>query len=129
MQLIEEPLALAARQLGMEATVLGEVTDDAEVVRHVAGAAESMGATFCEQLLERRIGSVVPDTHAEPHVANLPATREAGIRSYIGVPFTLGDARLYVLCCLSRERQPRLGEREVAFLRGVAESVRQQLQG
>jgi GAF domain-containing protein len=85
--------------------------------------------TYCLQLLEGRIPSAVPDTCNEPAVAALPATRELGVRSYIGVPLRLEDARLYVLCCLSRERRPHLGDQEITFLRGVAESIRGQLDG
>jgi GAF domain-containing protein len=136
---LRRTLALAARQLGMEASVLGEVTHGREVVRRVAGAAAALGITegvgapladtYCLQLLEGRMPPAVPDTLREPAVAELPATRELGIRSYIGVPLRLEDARLYVLCCLSRERRPTLGDDEVTFLRGVAESIRGQLDG
>jgi hypothetical protein len=35
--------------------------------------------------------------------------------------------RLYVLCCLHRERRPSLGEKEVRLLSGLAESVRVEL--
>jgi GAF domain-containing protein len=122
----------------MEASVLGEVTRGREVVRRVAGAAEAMGIvegmdapladTYCLQLLEGRLPQAVPDTTRQAVAAKLPATAETGIRSYIGVPFELEDARLYVLCCLSRERRPNLGEHEVTFLRGIAESVRGQLE-
>jgi len=135
---LRRTLALAARQLGMEASVLGEVTDGMEVVRRVAGKATALGISegmggpladsYCLQLLEGRLPHAVPDTTREPAVAKLPGTVEFGIRSYIGVPLRLEDARLYVLCCLSRERRPNLGEHEVTFLRGVAESIRGQLE-
>jgi hypothetical protein len=84
--------------------------------------------TYCQQLLEGRLPNAVPDTRRQPEVADLPGTVEVGIRSYLGVQFSL-NARLYVLCCLSRERQPELGELEVSFLRGIVESVRAQLDG
>ena len=34
------------------------------------------------------------------------------------------DARAYVLCCLAREARPDLGEADIRFLQGVAESLR-----
>ena len=34
------------------------------------------------------------------------------------------NARAYVLCCLAREARPDLGEADVRFLQGVAESLR-----
>jgi hypothetical protein len=89
---LRRTLALAARQLGMEAGVLGEVTDGREVVRRVGGNAEALGIsggmdaplaeTYCLRLLEGRMPRAVPDTRSEPAVAELPATREIGIRSY-----------------------------------------------
>jgi GAF domain-containing protein len=134
---VEQTMELAAAQLGMEASVLGEVTGGLEVVRRVAGEAEALGidsgvstplsGTYCEQLLAGHLPNAVPDTAREPLLADLPGTVDYGIRAYIGVDFKL-NARLYVLCCLSRERRPQLGEREVTFLRGIAESVRAQLE-
>ena len=54
------------------------------------------------------------------------AARRAGrhVRAYIGVPFKTADARAYVLCCLAHEARPDLGEADVRFLQGVAESLR-----
>ncbi len=40
------------------------------------------------------------------------------------MPFTGEDARLYVLCCLANEARPDLGDRDVRFLQGIAESLR-----
>ena len=40
------------------------------------------------------------------------------------MPFKTEDARAYVLCCLAREARPDLGEADVRFLQGVAESLR-----
>ena len=54
--------------------------------------------------------------------------RTLGIGAYLGVPIRLEDMRLYVLCCLDRERRPSLGEKEVRLLSGLAESVRVELQ-
>ena len=80
--------------------------------------------TICERLLDGRIGAVVADTTRDPAVRDLPAVRDAGIRAYIGVPFTMPDARAYVLCCLAYEARPDLGEGDVRFLKGMVESLR-----
>jgi hypothetical protein len=44
------------------------------------------------------------------------------------VPFTTADARLYVLCCLAGEARRDLGESDVRFVRGMAESIRSLLE-
>lgn len=136
-QTVRHSLAIAARELGMDAAVLGEVVSGEEVVRWAAGATDGFGLaegarapleeTYCKHLLEGRLDSTVRDARRHPLVGRLAATENMRIGAYIGVPLTLDDARLYVLCCLSHERQLSLGEREVAFLRGLAESIRHQL--
>ena len=67
---------------------------------------------------------VVPDATLEPSLNQLAGVRTARSRAYIGVPFETEDARAYVLCCLAREARPDLGEADVRFLQGVAESLR-----
>ena len=137
---LRRTLALAARQLGMEASVLGEVTDGREVVRRVAGEAEALGITegvgapladtYCLRLLEgripghpghpRRAGSRRPACH--PGAAHPLLHRCAAA--------TRGRAPLRALLPVwRRERRPHLGDQETKFLRGVAESIRGQLDG
>ena len=79
---------------------------------------------MCERLLDGRIGSVVSDATLEPALNELEGVRNGTIRAYIGVPFETDRARAYVLCCLAREARPDLGEADVRFLQGVAESLR-----
>jgi hypothetical protein len=50
-----------------------------------------------------------------------------GMRTYMRISLSLRDARHFVLRFLARERRPKLGDRDLVFLRGIAESVRQQL--
>ena len=66
---------------------------------------------------------MIPDTAADPRTSDLPVTTAAGIGSWIGVRLSAENARLYVLCCLAREARPALGEGDVRFLRGLAESI------
>ena len=121
----------------MDVAVLGEIHDGREVVRLVAGEAESFGLavgasvpveeTFCQRLLEGRLSNVVRDAISDERVRDLEVARAAEIGAYIGVPLTTLDARLYILCCLAHERRPALGEREVLFLRGLGETIIREL--
>ena len=127
-------LALAREQLDMELALLGEVVDDREIARFVVGEAEGFGAyegasaalseTYCQRLLTGRIEGIVRDTALDPETAALPVTRRARIGAYVGVPIEARDARLYVLCCLAHEARPALGEADLRFMRGIAETVR-----
>lgn len=132
-------LALAREQLEMELAFLGEVTDGREVVRSAAGDGESFGlavgmsielsSTYCQRVLEGQIDGVVGDAAHEAATRDLDITRHARIGSYIGVPVTTQDARLYMLCCLGHESRPTLGEADLRFMRGVAETVLAALDG
>ena len=126
-------LALARGQLDMEVALLTEVEDGQEIVRASAGEwpvvgsldgrSVAIGETFCNRLLEGRISNVVTDAAHDERVADLVMARAFGVGAWIGVPFELPDARLYVLCCLAREARPALGEEDVRFLTGLGESV------
>jgi GAF domain-containing protein len=79
-------------------------------------------------MLDGRIEHYIRDARADERVSGLPMTHQLGIGAYLGVPIRLEDMRLYVLCCLHRERRPSLGEKEVRLLSGLAESVRVELE-
>jgi GAF domain-containing protein len=136
-ELVVSTLELARAEMSMDVAVVGEIHDGREVVRLVVGEADSfdlaVGAsvpveeTFCQRLLEGKLGNVVRDAQSDERVRDLELARAAGIGAYIGVPLTTLDARLYILCCLSHERRPALGERDVLFLRGLGEIIIREL--
>jgi GAF domain-containing protein len=136
-EVVASTLELARAETSMDVAVLGEIHDGREVVRLLAGEAESFGLaigaslpveeTFCQRLLEGRLDNVVRDAISDERVCDLEVTRTAGIGAYIGVPMTTLDARLYILCCLAHEQQPALGQRDVVFLRGLGETIIREL--
>jgi ribosomal protein L37E len=127
---VHAKLAMARGELRADAALLSEVDGGRELVRWAAGDERYAGLavplrdTICERLLDGRIGALVNDTATHPEVRDLPVVRDGRVRAFIGVPFTTADARAYVLCCLAREARPDLGEGDVAFLQGLAESLR-----
>src|SRR3954463_16145722 len=131
---VERVLAVARRELRMDAALLSEVRDGREIVlwatgngripAAAAGASAPLRETICQRLLDGTIEHIVHDAASDPRVCALPAVRAAGVRAYIGVPLTGAAARRYVLCCLSSEARPDLTEHDVQFLRGLVESVR-----
>jgi GAF domain-containing protein len=126
-------LRLTRELLDADAVILSEIRDGCEVVKRAAGewpplvtlegASLPLADTFCQRLLEGRIGNVIRDAQADETLRGLGAAKELGIRSWIGVPIVPSDAELYMLCCLAREARPSLGAREVRLLRGLAESA------
>ncbi len=131
---VQAELAMLCRELDMDSALVSEIIGGREVVRWAAGEGDyatvsaALEETICARLLDGRIGPVVSDTTAEPSLNTLEPVRDGTIRAYLGMPFTTADARLYVLCCLAREARPDLGEPDVRFLRGLAESVRSHLE-
>ena len=130
---VQAELAMLCRELDMDSALVSEITGGREVVRWAAGEGDyatvsaALEETICARLLDGRIGPVVTDTKAEPSLNTLAAVRDGSIGAYLGVPFSTADARLYVLCCLAGEARPDLGDGDVHFLRGLAESVRSHL--
>jgi GAF domain-containing protein len=131
-EVVASTLELVRAEMSMDVAMLGEIQDGREVVRFMAGEAESFGLavgasvpveeTFCQRLLEGRLSNVVRDAMSDERVRDLEVAR-AGIGAYIGVPLTTLDARLYILCCLAHERRPALGEQDVLFLRVLGETI------
>jgi GAF domain-containing protein len=129
---------LTRELLDTDVALLTEIRDGREVVRRAAGEWPTINSlqgtslplddTFCQRMLDGRIGNHVGDAETDDRVSDLAMARQLGVRAWIGVPIRLSDAQLYVLCCLARESRPDLGQREVRLLLGLAESVRAELQ-
>jgi EAL domain-containing protein (putative c-di-GMP-specific phosphodiesterase class I) len=141
---IERILSLARAALDMDVALVGAIEDDF-VVEAVDGESEWFGIeagmripedeTYCRRMIDGELPHLVRDAAHDERTADLPVTREAGIGAYIGVPIRLWNGTLYgTLCCLSRAAEPSLNERDVRFLRVLAEIVadqidREQLEG
>ena len=127
---VRAKLAMACRGLDADAVLLSEIRAGHEHIRWGAGEDGYVGVsvplrdTFCERLLDGRIGPIVADAALEPSLNQMAAVREGHVRAYLGVPFETDNARAYVLCCLAREARHDLSEADVRFLQGVAESLR-----
>ncbi len=134
---IERILSLARAALDMDVAIVGSFDTD-YVVQAVDGENEWFGLeagmrippedTYCRQMIAGDLPHLVRDAANDQLTADLPATHESGIGAYVGVPIRLWDGTLYgTLCCLSRCAEPSLNERDVRFLRVLAEVVADQL--
>ncbi|MGO9955375.1 MAG: GAF domain-containing protein [Solirubrobacteraceae bacterium] len=125
--------------LDTDVAMLTEIRDGREIALRLDGEWPQRGSlhnasvplenTFCQRMLDGRIGNYIRDTETDPRVGDLVMARQLGVRAWLGVPIELSDMRLYVLCCLACESRPSIGEREVRLLTGLGESVRAELQG
>jgi EAL domain-containing protein (putative c-di-GMP-specific phosphodiesterase class I) len=134
---IDRILSLARAALDMDVALVGRFDGDF-VVEAVAGEHEWFDLetgtripaeqTYCRRMVRGELPQLVRDARDDERTADLPVTREAGIGAYLGVPIRLWDGTLYgTLCCLSRAPEPSLNERDVRFMRVLAEILADQL--
>jgi GAF domain-containing protein len=135
---LDQLLRMTRDLLDTDVAVLSEIRDGHEIARRVAGqwpgrasmqdVSVPLESTFCQRMLDGRIGNYIRDASTDARVSDIAMARHLGVRTWLGVPIELSDMRLYVLCCLTSESRPSIGEREVRLLAGLAESVRAELQ-
>jgi GAF domain-containing protein len=124
---------LARDLVDTDVAMVTEVSDGRELVREAAGlwpplkslrgSSLPLEDTFCQRLLEGRIGNLVSDVQSDERVRDLAMARQLQVGAYLGVPMRTEDARLYVLCCLAREARPDLDQGDVNTLMGLCESM------
>ena len=135
---IDRLLRTARQQFGMQLGLLGEFVEGFEVVRLSDGDAEAFALgpgdrlateeSYCYAVAQGSLGPAIPDVALEPKVADLDVTRRLRIGSYIGVPVTLPDGRLYgALWALSHDANPRLDRHAVDFFAALADLIGQVL--
>jgi EAL domain-containing protein (putative c-di-GMP-specific phosphodiesterase class I) len=134
---VERILSLARAALDMDVALVGRFDGD-YVIQAVEGENEwfdleagmriPADQTYCQHMVQGELPHLIPDAAEDERTADLPVTREAGIGAYVGVPIRLWDGTLYgTLCCLSRAAEPSLNQRDVRFMRVLAEILADQL--
>ncbi len=136
---LERLLTAARRELGMDVAYFSAFIQDSQVVRQTvgdgslfdlhAGTTIPLEQTYCRRVAEGALPEIIPDTGSNQITCALPVTSKAGIGSYVGVPITFSDGHLYgTLCCASRDANPSLAERDVAFMHVLARMVAESLE-
>lgn len=124
---VQTILAHIRDELGMDAAFISEFVDDRQIFRTLEGDAASfdlaldegpqLDETYCRLLCEREIDPLIPDTHEVEALRSIPATEAVNIRSYLGMPISLPDGRLYgTICALSHEPRPDIKETDLRLL-------------
>ncbi len=136
---MEGLLAAAREVLGMELAYLAEVRESELVLREVDGDTASYrgvrpGMTlsrehsWCHAMVAGEAPQLVADAAEMPEAAEHPFIAATGIRAYAGVPVRRADGSIYgSLCCLSREPQPQLDQRDLRYLDVLARIVSERL--
>lgn len=134
---IRRILALAREHLAMELGYYGTFDGGVETYRVVEGESPrlqlregstlELDQTICWQVVQGKIGNVVPDTRRDPVTRDLIPVREGGVASYVGVPVHQDSDLLGMLCLISATPRPKLAAQDVAMLRLLAQLVALQL--
>jgi response regulator RpfG family c-di-GMP phosphodiesterase len=132
-------LRAAREHLDMDVSYVTVSTAEEQIIRAVDGDGASFGIahgrslplaeTYCRQMLDGNVASVIPDIGANELLRDMACTRAGRVGAYVGVPVRFSDGTLFgTLCCLSHEPAPWLRERDEAFLRVLAQLLADQLE-
>jgi EAL domain-containing protein (putative c-di-GMP-specific phosphodiesterase class I) len=137
--LVDDLLEAAREYLDTDVAFVAEFAGGEQVFRHVAGDAAlfrlsselrvPLGWMYCKAMTEGSLPEAIPDTAADPIAAAMDVTLEANIGSYVGVPVSLPDGRIWgSMACLSRRADHSVGKRDVRFMRMLARIYAEQLE-
>jgi EAL domain-containing protein (putative c-di-GMP-specific phosphodiesterase class I) len=137
--LVDDILEAAREYLDMDVAFVAEFAGNEQVFRHVAGDAAifrlsselrvPLGWMYCKAMTEGRLAEAIPDTSTDPVASVMKVTRDAHVGSYVGVPVSLPDGRVWgSMACLSRRHDHSVGKRDVRFMRMLARIYAEQLE-
>lgn len=137
--LVDDILEAARDYLDMDVAFVAEFSHGEQVFRHVAGDGAvfrlsselrvPLGWMYCKAMCDGRIPEAIPDTSLNPITATMPVTTTASVGSYVGVPVSLPDGRVWgSMACLSRSPEHSVGKRDVRFMRMLARIYAEQLE-
>ncbi|HEY8676432.1 MAG TPA: EAL domain-containing protein [Candidatus Dormibacteraeota bacterium] len=137
--LVDDLLEAAREYLDTDVAFVSEFAAGEQIFRRVAGDAAlfrlssgmraPLGWMYCKAMTEGSLGEAIPDTTSDPVAALMQVTLEANIGSYVGVPISLPDGRVWgSMACLSRLADHSVGKRDVRFMRMLARIYAEQLE-
>jgi GAF domain-containing protein len=125
-QSIDDALELVRDLLGMDVAYVSRIGEHEQEILRLVGESDGVGVeegmvvpladTYCQRMLDGRIGHAVRDADSEPELVNVD-----GPVAYVGVPVELYDGELLgTLCAASGEPRPQLDDRDVRFMHVLA---------
>ncbi len=124
--------------LGMEIAFASRFIDgrrefthlDADIPLPVTiGDSEPLKDTLCQRILDGRLPELIHDASDYAAARELPITAALPIGSHLNVPLRLGDGRIYgTFCCISREPDRSLTQRDISTLRAFADLAANQIE-
>ncbi len=136
---IDRILDAVRAHLGMEIAFASRIHDGMREFTHIRadcpvpvapGVAEPLGQTLCYEVLQGRLPALMHDARQHEAALPIPITLALPVGSHLNVPLMLSDGQVYgTFCCVSREPDLSLTERDMATLRAFAQLAAQQIEG
>jgi len=125
---IRAMLAMAAEVLEMDLVVLGELGEHC-TARYVSdrlgafpeGSRQAVDVSLCHDVYHTRAPSHIADLAAHPRHAGNPMVTEFGMRTFSGIPVSVGDETRWVLAFLRRRSESPLDAVDVAYMSLIAD--------
>lgn len=93
------------------------------------GDSEKLEDTFCHRILAGRLPELIHDASQYPAAMELPLTTALPVGSHLNVPLRFSDGSIYgTFCCVSREPDHSLNERDLSTLRAFADLAAGQIE-
>jgi GAF domain-containing protein len=125
--LLQHALRTIRVHLGMDAAFISEFKDGHRVLHRVnaepgravvaEGQKHLLEETYCQRIVDGRMGNVVPNAWSDREAVKLPITQALAIGSYMGVPVRRSSGEVYgTFCCLSATPNTTLNDRDVQLM-------------
>jgi hypothetical protein len=131
---MERVLVVARDTLGMQLAYLSEWEGDELTYRRVersdpgfladveVGARELLEDSYCKRAAEGSLPPLVSDARNDPRTCDFFSEYDPGIGAICSVPVILSDGRVWgSLCVAGGEADPRLADRDLAFVQILAQ--------
>ncbi len=136
---VERILKAVREHLGAEIAFVGRYVDgNQRELMHVstdldlpmgAGFREPREDSFCWHILEGRLPELIHDASEHPLAKTLPITNLLPVGCHLNVPLRLSDGSVFgSFCCVSREVDRTISERDMQVMRAFAELAGEQIE-
>jgi EAL domain-containing protein (putative c-di-GMP-specific phosphodiesterase class I) len=135
---IDDILDAVRTHLGMEIAFASRFVDGRREFTHIRsdipvpaapGDSEPVEETFCHRILQGRLPELIHNAADHPDALDMPLTHALPVGAHLNVPLRLSDGRIYgTFCCLSRQPDYTLTERDMGTLRAFADLAAGQIE-
>lgn len=124
--------------LGMEIAFASRFIDGRRQFTHIRsdipvpaapGDSEPLEDTFCHRILQGRLPALIHNAADYPDARDMVLTKALPIGAHLNVPLKLSDGSVYgTFCCLSREPDYSMTERDMGTMRAFADLAAAQIE-